>query len=175
MAHVLTSPSPQKVNRKNGSGQRTMGVLLDNIRSAHNVGAIFRTADAVGVKPIYLCGITPTPLSHEDLQKTALGAELSLTWEYRANAYLLAQELKNKGYRLVALELTPQSTPLYAFNLKSQADRPLVLIIGNERAGVDPGIIEICDDVVALPMLGNKKSLNVAVTFGVAAYHLVFS
>jgi tRNA G18 (ribose-2'-O)-methylase SpoU len=174
MTQVMTFQSQEDINQQINPSNRSIAVLLDNIRSAHNVGAIFRTADAVGISKINLCGITPTPLDNDELQKTALGAELSIPWEHHQNGYLFANDLKKQGYRLIALELHPSSIPLYDLNLHSMDHRPVVLIVGNERAGVDPGIIAFCDDVVSLPMLGEKRSLNVSVAFGVAAYHLVF-
>jgi len=151
---------------------RSISVILDNIRSAHNVGSIFRTADGVGVNHIYLCGLTPNPDDNPNIAKTALGAELSVPWSYHPNAYHLAHELHEGGYNLIALGRSPGSIPVAQFNLKNLANSPFVLIIGNERAGVDPEIIEQCDYVVSLPMYGQKASLNVSVAFGVAAYWL---
>ncbi len=154
---------------------REIFVLLDNIRSAYNVGAIFRTADGVGVERLFLCGITPTPNKNQSIAKTALGAQDQLSWHYHPNAYVMAQDLYEMGYRLIALERSSRSTPLYKFNFDPKDDRPIVLILGNERAGVDPGLIDLCEEVISLPMLGNKESLNVAVAFGVAVYWLSFS
>ncbi len=149
-------------------------VILDNIRSVFNVGSIFRTADAVGASQLYLCGITPTPADHADIQKTALGSELSVPWQYHTNALDVSIALHEQGYHLIALEFTPQAVPMFQFHLDPKDERPVALILGNEQAGVDPDIIEICESVVALPMLGEKRSLNVAVAFGAAAYWLSF-
>lgn len=147
-------------------------VLIDNIRSIHNVGAIFRTADGVGVRHIYLCGLTPNPDDNPTIAKTALGAELTMPWSYHPNAFHLVRALHDQGYLLIALERTPASFPLSQLDLAQLVDRAFVLIIGNERAGVDPQILEICNHIVSLPMRGEKESLNVSVAFGIAAYWL---
>lgn len=144
-------------------------VLLDNLRSTYNVGSIFRTADGAGWDRLYLGGITPTP-AHPRVGKTALGAENSLAWEYHANSVALAARLKAAGNLLWILECSPAAIPLHAPELVRGLNRDLVLVMGNEVVGVDPGILELCDQVVAIPMAGQKGSLNVAVAFGVAAY-----
>lgn len=154
---------------------RRISALLDNIRSAHNVGAIFRTADGVGVRQLYLCGFTPTPDDTDAIAKTALGAEASVPWSQHRNALALADDLRSKGARLIALERLPKATLIYRFRDEPPDERPWVLVVGNERAGVDPGLLERCDEVIALPMAGNKASLNVAVAFGAAAYWLSFA
>jgi 23S rRNA (guanosine2251-2'-O)-methyltransferase len=154
--------------------RRRIRVVLDNIRSSFNVGGIFRTADGVGIEHLYLCGITPTPLAHPDMVKTALGAEAAVPWSFHSNALLVAENLQEEGVILLALERTPQSIPIYDFSMKRFEDRPIALVIGHERAGVDPGLLAKCDAVIALPMVGGKASLNVAVAFGVAAYWLAY-
>ena len=159
---------------KAGLTTRHLSVILDNIRSAYNVGAIFRTADGVGLRHIYLCGITPTPNDNPAVSKTALGAERGIPWSSHPNAVLLAQDLREKGYRLLALECTPSSVLIYQYPLEKAPEQPIALILGNERAGVDPGLMELCDAMIALPMVGGKASLNVAVAFGAAAYWLSF-
>lgn len=155
--------------------KRQISVLLDNIRSAHNTGAIFRTADGVGARHLYLCGITPNPAKHPALQKTALGAEHTLPWSAHLNALDMAKELHIRGYCILALETTPESQPLFSVDLSICSAQPLVLVVGNEQAGVDPGLLEIADLVLSVPMSGLKTSLNVAVTFGIAVYWLAFS
>ncbi|MCB2214321.1 RNA methyltransferase [bacterium] len=154
---------------------RRISALLDNIRSAHNVGAIFRTADGAGLKQLYLCGFTPTPDDTPAIAKTALGAEKSVPWSKHLNAITLADDLRSKGARLIALERLPKATPIYRFRAEPPDERPWVLVVGNERAGVDPELLERCDEVVALPMAGEKASLNVAVAFGAAVYWLSFA
>ena len=153
---------------------RQISCLLDNIRSAYNVGAIFRTADGVGLTHLYLCGLTPSPGDNPSVGKTALGAEKRLSWSSHLNALVLAAHLSEQGCRLVGLECTPKATPIYRFRGEPPDDRPIVLVVGNERTGVDLGLLDLCDEVLALPMTGEKESLNVAVAFGVAAYWLTY-
>lgn len=148
--------------------------VLDNIRSAHNVGGIFRTADGAGAAHLYLCGITPTPAEHPELTKTALGAELAVPWSAHENALIAAKKLREEGAFLIAMERTAEAIPIHEFSLQRIADRSIGLIIGHERAGVDPGLLEICDAIVSLPMTGRKASLNVSVAFGAAIYWLAF-
>jgi tRNA G18 (ribose-2'-O)-methylase SpoU len=139
--------------------------LLDNIRSAWNVGAIFRTSDGFGVQKIYLCGITPTP-ENPSVSKTALGADNSIPWVYSRNALLMAQKIKAEGAHLWALEQDERAIPIYSsFEVDNQ---PIVLIVGNEVSGVDPALLDLCERIVYIPMLGKKRSLNVEVAFGTA-------
>jgi 23S rRNA (guanosine2251-2'-O)-methyltransferase len=146
--------------------------ILDNIRSAWNVGSIFRTADGVGIKKIYLCGITPAP-TNPKVVKTALGAEQNVLWEKHNNCIILSNQLKQKGYRLWVLEDTPEAQPLFQYE-RSDEVTPIVFVVGNEIAGVDPGIIEISDKVLAIPMQGKKQSYNVSVAFGIAVSFLIY-
>lgn len=145
-------------------------LLLDNIRSVFNVGAILRTADGAGVRRVHLCGITAPP-THPRLAKTALGAEQTVPWQRTLNGVETAASLRAQGYYLWALEATPTAASLFDPLLKLPA-APLLLIVGNEKAGVDPGILRQCDRVLALPMHGVKASLNVAVAAGIALYTL---
>jgi len=147
-----------------------LAVLVDNVRSTFNVGSIFRTADGVGVQQLYLCGITPTP-HHPKLGKTALGAEQSVAWSQHKNAVDLAAMLQAAGARLVALEDSPTAHSLFSANLAAGAG-PVVLIVGNEVTGVDPGLLALCDTILAIPMEGVKRSLNVATAFGIAIYEI---
>jgi len=145
-------------------------VLVDNVRSAWNVGAIFRTADGLGVQKLYLCGITPTP-ENKTVSKTALGAESSVPWVYSPNALELALELKLSGNRLWALEQDNRATSIYSpFFIDSAR---VVLILGNEITGVDPSLLDICDRIVSIPMYGKKRSLNVEVAFAAAVSALL--
>lgn len=152
--------------------RRRIRGVLDNIRSSFNVGEIFRTADGVGVEHLYLCGITPTPAAHPSMAKTALGAERVIPWSSHQNALALIKYLREEGFCLLALERTPGAVPFQDFSLRRLEDQPIALILGHERAGVDPGLLEVCDLIVSLPMAGAKASLNVAVAFAVAAYGL---
>lgn len=147
-------------------------LLLDNLRSAWNAGSIFRSADGAGVRHIYTCGITPTP-QHPRLAKTALGAEHTVAWSAHLNAVTLAEQLRKRGLRLWALEFNPQAQALFEV-LPVAPGRPLVLVIGNEVSGVEPGLLRLCEQVVYLPMQGLKESLNVAVAAGIAMYALLY-
>lgn len=147
-----------------------LSLLLDNVRSVFNVGSIFRTADGAGATHLYLGGITPTP-DHKAMRKTALGAEQWLGWSAHRNSVQIAEQLKGQGHVLWALERTRGSENLF----EAVATRPtgsLVLVLGNEVAGVDPGILAFCERCVHIPMRGNKESLNVATAMGIAAYGL---
>jgi len=157
-----------------GEGPRVrenLSALLDNIRSALNVGAIFRTADGLGIRNLYLCGITPTP-DNEAVRKTSLGAEESVAWEYSRNALETAVGLKNKGHPLIALEQDDRATSLLEFSIPKYQSLVPVLIVGNEVTGTDPELLDICNQIVHIPMLGSKHSLNVEVAFGITAFHL---
>ena len=158
-----------------GRPKRRVRVLLDNIRSAYNTGAIFRTADGVGVEHLYLCGITPNPHDNPALQKTALGTEALLPWSAHPDACALGQDLHAAGFKMIALETAPRSVSIFEVAPQSLGTGPVLLVVGNEQAGIDPGLLDVCDLVLALPMIGSKASLNAAVAFGVAAYVLSFS
>ena len=147
--------------------------LLDNIRSAWNVGSIFRTADGLGVGKLYLCGITPTP-DNEAVTKTSLGAEKSVEWAYSRNALAVAKKLRGEGFRLLALEQDDRAALLgdFSTSFHSAQGGKLVLIVGNEVTGVDPGLLDLCNQIFHIPMMGVKRSLNVEVAFGIAAFHL---
>jgi len=149
-----------------------MEVLLDNIRSAWNVGSIFRTADGIGINKIYCCGISPTP-ENRKVKKTSLGAENNLPWAWSANGVKTVTELKSQGYTLWALEDSPQASPFNWVNIPDNTKK-LVLIVGSETCGVDPGIIALCDRVLYIPMVGSKHSYNVAVAFGIAASFFIY-
>jgi 23S rRNA (guanosine2251-2'-O)-methyltransferase len=145
-------------------------LLLDNWRSLFNVGAAFRTADGAGLQHLYLCGISATP-AQPKLAKTALGAEQSVGWSYHPDALTLATSLRSAGMKLWVLERDPKAQTL--FDITSvPTDAPLVVAAGNEVIGVDPGLVAMADQVIQLPMLGSKASLNVAVALSVAAYWL---
>lgn len=154
-----------------------MIVILDNIRSLHNVGSIFRTADAVGVKKLYLCGITPSPLDRfgvvrAELAKVSLGAEKTVAWESASDTSKLITTLKKQGYKIVALEQTPTSLAYYALPHATYPLNKVALILGAEVDGVSPTVLKKCDAMIEIPMSGAKESLNVAVAFGVAAFRL---
>jgi len=150
--------------------ERTLAGLLDNIRSIHNVGSMFRTADGAGVTQLYLAGMTATP-DHPKLAKAALGANETIPWAYFPNGIDSALALRAEGFQLWALERLATATNPPTL---SDPDFPskIALVVGNEKAGIDPGILELCDAVLGLPMSGHKSSLNAAVAFGIALYWL---
>lgn len=144
--------------------------LLDNIRSIHNVGSMFRTADGAGVAHLHLAGITATP-DNPKLAKAALGAHEAIPWMYHPNGPEAAANLKAGGFQLWALERLNSSGSSFG-SFVPQTSSKVALVVGNERAGIDPAILELCDTVLSLPMAGDKSSLNAAVAFGIALYYL---
>jgi 23S rRNA (guanosine2251-2'-O)-methyltransferase len=146
-------------------------LLLDNWRSLFNVGAAFRTADGAGVRHLYLCGITATPDRQPKLAKTALGAEQSVAWSYHADAVKLVATLQCQHAQVWVLESGNASHSLFDITSLPSAS-PVILAAGNEVLGVDPGLVEIADRVIHLPMLGSKQSLNAAVALSIATYWL---
>ena len=142
-------------------------IILNNVRSLYNVGSLFRTADGVGVEKLWLCGITGIPPDPQ-ISKTALGAEQSVPWEYRRKASEAIRELKSHSYKIVLLEQTAGSIPYQEF----EPEGPVCLVLGNEIGGVDDELLPLCDAAVEIEMAGLKNSLNVAVAFGIVAYHL---
>jgi len=147
--------------------------LLDNVRSLRNVGSMFRTADGAGVRTLHLGGFTPTP-DHPKMAKTSLGAEQSVPWTYARDGAERARQLCDQGARLWAIEGGPRSSSLFDLSPEPAANPPVVLVFGHEVSGVDPRILEMCERVLRVPMLGMKGSLNVSVAFGIAVYHLRF-
>jgi 23S rRNA (guanosine2251-2'-O)-methyltransferase len=160
--------SPLKKAEKQEKIRRNLAVLLDNIRSAWNVGSILRSADGFGFTQAYLCGITPTA-DNEAVTKTSLGAEDSVPWSYHKDAVKLVKGLKKEGWKICALEDDKR-----AISLESGGIDPAlqILIVGNEVTGVDPELLDLCDAIFYIPMRGEKKSFNVAIAFGIAAYAL---
>jgi 23S rRNA (guanosine2251-2'-O)-methyltransferase len=152
------------------SSMSTITIALNNVRSLHNVGAIFRTADAVGAS-IILGGLTPAP-PREEIAKTALGTVETVQWEAAPYLFEKLLEFKNKGFTLYALEQTPTATPID----KASLTLPAVLVVGHEREGVEPDILALCDEHLVLPMYGSgAKSLNVSVAAGIAMYAFRFA
>jgi len=150
-----------------------MVVVVHNVRSAHNVGSIFRTADAAGVAKIYLSGYTPAPLDRfnrpvKEIAKTALGAEMSVAWEKVKDPTVVLKKLKNEGYVIAAVE---QSSRSIDYRLYKQT-KPVALILGNEVRGVSAALLRNSDVILEIPMYGKKESLNVAVSFGIVAFGL---
>ena len=145
-------------------------VLLDNIRSAWNVGSILRSADGFGFSHAYLCGITPTP-EVDAVRKTALGAEDYVTWSHHKDSVKLVKGLKSEGWKVGALEEDQRAVPISQFT-NSQSQHPFVLILGSEVTGVDPELLDLADYIYYIPMRGQKRSFNVANAFSIAAYAL---
>ncbi len=149
--------------------RHAVSVVLDNIRSAHNVGAILRTADALALAHVYLCGITP-PGDTLAVFKTALGAEASVPWSHHATTREVVERLQSTGATVAVLEQTTAPTDIAGL---TAAHFPLALVVGNEVDGVDPAVVAMADLAIELPQWGAKHSLNASVAFGVAAYDLV--
>jgi len=151
----------------------SFSALLDNIRSIHNVGSMFRTADGAGVRHLYLCGMTASP-AHPKLGKAALGAQEHVRWTYALNGVDLALSLREQGYQLWAIDVLEEAESFFDADL-SIGSLKITVVVGNERAGIDPGILALCDRTLYLPMAGHKNSLNVAVAFGIISYHLRYA
>lgn len=154
---------------------REIVAVLVNVRSVHNVGSIFRTSDAAGIKKIYLCGITPSPLDRlgklrEDFSKVALGAERSVAWEKVVSTPMLLKKLRREGYEILAVEQARRSIPYHKANIGKM--EKIALVLGNEVGGLTPSVLKLADKVLEIPMHGKKESLNVSVAFGIVAYRL---
>lgn len=142
-------------------------VILDDIRSMHNIGSIFRSADAFLIQKIYLCGITAKP-PHKEIRKTALGATESVDWEYVADIHELIDRLKNDGFQILSVEQTDGSQSLEAFSIDGA--QKIAVIFGNEVEGVQQSVIDVSDGCLEIPQAGTKHSLNVSVCAGVVLW-----
>lgn len=145
-------------------------IVLENIRSAMNVGSVFRTADALGISRIVLCGITAKPPDKE-IHKTALGATESVPWEYHQKTGEVLNALKNSGYRILAVEQVHGSMALDAFHPK--ANEKLALVFGNELNGISEETLALCEQAIEIPQSGMKHSLNVSVSAGIVCWDLL--
>lgn len=143
--------------------------ILDDVRSRHNVGSLFRTADAFGLEGITLCGFTPLP-PHREIEKTALGATLSVPWVHVSDTVEAVRQLQQQGYRVFAVEQTQQARDLASLTI--DANDRIALVLGNELEGVSDAVIEACDGALVIPQFGSKHSLNVSVCGGVVAWWL---
>ena len=148
-----------------------IAVLLHNIRSTHNVGSIFRTADAAGVSRVYLTGYTPLPTdrfgrAQKDIAKTALGAEQYLPWEHHASPMRLIAKLKKEGWHIVGVEQDARAQDYREFKIKPKT----VFVFGNEVLGISSGLRNKCDALIEIPMHGKKESLNVSVAAGIILF-----
>ena len=164
--HEIPRPSLAEVG---ALARHRLTVVLDDVRSAHNVGAILRTSDALLVEHVICCGITPSP-EHRGVAKTALGAQDSVPWTAGADVAETLDRLGADGYTRVALEIAEGSEPIEAFGTN---DFPLALVVGNEVTGVGDAAMARCDRALELPQYGAKQSLNVSVAFGIAAFGLI--
>ena len=152
------------------SGHVNFAVVLDNIRSAYNVGSIFRTSDGAGLTKLYLCGITPTP-ENPRVGKTALSAENYVPWEHSWSVIETVDKLQGEGYFIVSLEGGNSSIQLFdALPMIREQNKPIALIVGNEVSGIDPEAVKKSSLCVYIPMEGHKESLNVASAFAIASY-----
>jgi tRNA G18 (ribose-2'-O)-methylase SpoU len=145
--------------------QKQFVLILPNVRSCHNVGSMFRTADAFGVTKIYLVGYTACPPKPQ-IDKVSLGAEKWMQWEHRKDLAKLVKKLRRQGFNIIGLEKSNSSSDIK----KAKFEFPLALIVGNEVDGLDEKTIKLCDQVVHIPMKGKKESLNVSVAAGIALY-----
>lgn len=163
---------------------RSIILICHNLRSCHNVGSILRTADGLGVTEVYLTGYTPYPIAkadsrlphiaqkmHKQIQKTALGAELSVKWHHNPDIYTVIHSLKNKGFIMAALEQAKYSVKLPAWS----APKKIALVVGRETEGIEKDVQVACDITVEIPMEGIKESYNVTQAAAMALYHARFS
>lgn len=144
-------------------------IVLDNVRSLHNVGSAFRTADAFRVEKLWLTGITGQP-PHREIEKTALGSTASVTWQYQESAKACVEELKRQGWKIVVIEQTTESSPLHKFEF-ARGQR-LCLVFGNEINGVSDEVIALADAAIEIPQSGTKHSLNISVCVGIVVWQL---
>jgi tRNA G18 (ribose-2'-O)-methylase SpoU len=145
-------------------------VVLDEVRSLHNIGSVFRTSDAFLVNCIYLCGITATP-PHPEMHKTALGAEDTVNWIYKKHTLEAVEELHNEGYTILAIEQVEGSTMLG--DLVLDKDKKYAIVMGNEVKGVQQEVVNACDGCIEIPQYGTKHSLNVSITTGIVLWEFV--
>ena len=156
------------LNKLRSAPRNEVYLILDNIRSMYNVGAIFRTADAARIKKLYLCGITATP-PRKEIEKTALKTIDYVPWEHINTSKLIVNSLKQKGTQIIALEQTDDSIDYREFDY----EKPVAIVVGNEVDGIAQEILELCDAAVEIPMLGIANSLNISTATGIILYHLL--
>src|SRR5579864_893522 len=152
-------------------------VVLHDVRSVHNVGSIFRTADAAGAEKIYLCGITPTPFDRlktlrQDFAKVALGAHEYVLWESAPDTATVIKKLKREGHRIFAVEQARNAIPYFELPAAVLREEQFCIVMGSEVDGLPPSLLKLADKIIEIPMFGKKESLNVAVAFGVIAFGL---
>jgi 23S rRNA (guanosine2251-2'-O)-methyltransferase len=153
---------------------KKIAILLHDIRSTHNVGSMFRTAESAGVGMVYLSGYTPTPLdkfgrARKDIAKVALGAEKTLSWKYESSPEALIKKLKKEKYQIVGIEQSKDSIDYKKVKIKEK----VLFIVGNEVLGISSALMDVCDVVAQIPMKGKKESLNVSVAFGIGLFRML--
>ncbi|WP_428223586.1 RNA methyltransferase [Flavobacterium sp.] len=144
-------------------------IVLDDIRSLHNIGSVFRTSDAFLIEKIYLCGITATP-PNKEINKTALGATDTVAWEYQKDVLQVIQNLKEEQVAVYAIEQVENA--IFLDNFKTEANKRYAIVFGNEVFGVNQEAVKLCDGAIEIPQLGTKHSLNVSVTAGIVVWDL---
>jgi len=155
-------------------------VILDNVRSSLNVGSIFRTSSGIGVDKIYLCGITPIPfetakkhegqnIKRKDFIKTSLGSEDEIVWKYKENILDLIKELKEKDFEIISLEQDEKSVDYKSLKINKEN---VAIVIGSETNGVQKEVLDLCDQITEIPMLGLKESLNVTIAYAILVYKI---
>jgi len=162
----LERKSPEEILN---TAKRPIIVILDDVRSMHNVGSSFRTCDAFAVEAIYLCGYTPAP-PHRDIHKTALGATETVKWKNFATTIEAVAEARNAGYKIMAVEQAHESTALHHLNWIQEK---IALVFGNEVDGVNDEVLKIADGCIEIPQWGAKHSLNISVSLGVVLWEMV--
>lgn len=168
------NPKSGRVEFKDNAERVDIAVLLHDIRSVYNVGSMFRTSDAVGVSKIYLSGTSPTPLDRfgnkrKDLAKVALGAEDYVPWEQIEDPLVLIKKLRKEGYKIIAVEQSSEAVDYKEIKI----DGPTLFVFGNEVDGVVKDILKEADIITEIPMRGDKESLNVSVSFGIAMFRIL--
>lgn len=159
------TPEEYKLKKKSN-----VSVLLDNVRSMHNVGSAFRTADAFLIDTLYLGGITAQP-PHREIHKTALGAQDTVHWEYHEDSVALISKLKSQGMKIIAIEQADQSISLEKAEINPK--EKYLLVFGNEVEGVSNEIMQLCDECIEIPQFGTKHSLNISVSVGVVLWEFL--
>jgi 23S rRNA (guanosine2251-2'-O)-methyltransferase len=149
------------------AGKLPLVIVLDNVRSLNNIGSVFRTADAFLLESIYLCGFTATP-PHRDIHKTALGATESVNWKHFSSTYAAITELRADGFKIVCLEQTQGSIPLFSFSPARGIG--YAMVFGNEVRGVSQEVIDASDECIEIPQFGTKHSFNIAVSAGIVLW-----
>jgi tRNA G18 (ribose-2'-O)-methylase SpoU len=147
-------------------------VILDNVRSLHNVGSIFRTSDAFQVEKLYLCGFTGQP-PHREINKTALGATDSVTWEHMETTEMCIRKLKSEGWKVYAIEQVKGS--IFLDNMSFSTEDKIAFVFGNEVFGVSEEVLHLCDGYIEIPQFGTKHSFNITITVGIVLWHYFIS